>query len=71
MGEIMSREGIIREILCRFKLDKKSIKRLKDYEYDLIYNSLEKIEKQLIYKAIKDFSEDKFQVKTIRSTFYK
>ncbi len=67
----MSREAIVKEIINRFKLDKKSIKRLKDYEYELIYEALKNIDKELIVRAISDFSRGEFNIKTIRTTFSK
>ncbi len=67
----MQETEIIVEIIGRFKLDSRSLKRLENYEYDLIYSSLSSIEKHKINKAIKDYCEKKFKIKTIRTAFLK
>ncbi len=67
----MKREEIISEIIKRFKLDKKTLSQLEDYEYDLIYETLDFIDSSAIEKAISEFINEDFEIKAIRTTFHK
>lgn len=67
----MRNKDIIREIIKRFKLDASSIKKMKDYEYDLIYETLTNIKPETITKAINSFKKNEFKIKTIKTSFHK
>ena len=67
----MGREEIIKEVITRFKLDSCSIKNLEEYEYDLIHKQLSYIDPKRINQSIKDFNNNKFKIKSIRTTFTK
>ncbi len=67
----MKKEEIIREIIWRFKLDSKSLKKLEEYEYELIYSSLNFLDRSLINETIQDYCNNKVKIKAIRTTFTK
>ncbi len=67
----MSKKDIIREIISRFRLDSKSFKTLEEYEYELIYETLHFLDRKIINESIEDFTQNKFKIKAIRTTFNK
>ncbi len=63
----MNREEIIKEIIYRFKLDSKSLRKLKDYEYEMIYDAFKPISKRHIDNTIDDYCNNKFKIKPIKA----
>lgn len=66
----MKNQEIIREIFKRFKLDSNSIRKMEDYEYDLIYKALISISPEVINEAIESFKRKEFKIKVVKSSFH-
>ncbi len=67
----MSDEEIILEIIQRFRLDRKSLTHLYDYEYELIFHSMIDINKLNIIRAINRYVAGEIKVKVVRVSFLK
>lgn len=66
----MSKEKIIVEILKRFKLDSNAIKKMEEYEYELIYKSFPKVPPEIINDAIDAYNNNNFKVRIVRTSFH-
>lgn len=66
----MSKEKIIEEILKRFKLDSNAIRKMEEYEYELIYKSFSKVSPELINDAIESYKRMDFKVRVVKTTFH-
>lgn len=63
----MDKQEIIAGILKRFKLDSNAIKRLEEYEYELIYRSFSVVSPETINEAIESYKRNDFRVRVITS----
>ena len=66
----MSKKEIIEAILKRFKLDSNAIKRMEEYEYDLIYRDFSGVSPETIDEAIESYKRKDFKVRVVRTTYH-
>ena len=63
----MDKKEIITGILKRFKLDSNAIRRMEEYEYELIYRSFSRVSPETINEAIESYKRNDFRVRVITS----
>lgn len=56
----MREREILQKIGDRFRLDSYSLRKLKGYEYELIYNAFPELSRDEIMEAFKKYKEKKF-----------
>jgi len=63
----VDKKEIITGILKRFKLDSNAIRRMEEYEYELIYRSFSRVSPETINEAIESYKRNDFRVRVITS----
>jgi len=63
----VDKKEIITGILKRFKLDSSAIRKMEDYEYELIYRSFSRVSPEIIDEAIESYKRNDFKVRVITS----